>query len=306
MSLIRKRNYSFLDAIDDKEKLYVAIRELAKRDLYFLCKYVLGMTKMETKTSIHYGECDFLEGPQLRKLVVMFRKSFKTSIGLGNVVRWIINNPDEQIGVGSDMEDRAVKRVEQLKSWFENCAPLRYLFPEVCYKEPGSESDKWTNSAFNVRRSSHVGGFRMPTVSSFGIFPLPTGAHFTKVLMDDVEHEANINTDILVEQLCERVSAFIPVLDYGAEYVQLGTPYHPDGPNTRWMNIWPTYRIPLLDKYGKSTFPSVCTPEWMEQEKADVNNDYTWHTQYLLEHYPRTAKFFFPFRQTVLQTFTFE
>jgi hypothetical protein len=302
---IRRRSYAFLDKIEDKNELYGTIRALGRYDLYFLCKYILGNYDMETKTSIHYGLCDFLEDEaHERKLVLMSRKCFKTSIGLGRVVQWIIKNPDEEVGVGSDLEKRAIERTKILKNTFEHCEPLKYFYPDVCYKDPQSESPKWSESQFTVKRSPYKGGLRLDTVTAFGIDPLPTGAHFSKTLMDDCEHEENTNTDELVEKLNARVKAFFPVLKKGAEYVQLGTVYHPDGPNLALAKQLPTYKVPIVDKYGEPTFPSMYDKEWIERERAITDNEWIWQGQYMLKAFPRTDKFFYPFRKQVLKSFS--
>lgn len=304
--MVQRRSYAFLDEIEDKKELYATIRKLGRSDLYFLCKYILGMKDLETKTSIHYGLCDFLEDRTLgeRRIVLMSRKTFKTSIAIGLATQWIINDKNIEVGVGSDDMKRAVERTIMLKNTLEYCEPLRYFYPDILYKDPSTESDKWTESTFNVRREKYVAGLRQNTVTAFGIDPLPTGAHFSKVIMDDVENEANVNTDEMVENLNTRVRAFLPVLKKGAEYVQFGTIYHPDGPNLRYSKMWPTYRVPIVDRHGEPTFPSMYDLAWIEKEKRDVDNEWIWQGQYLLKAFPRTDKFFYPFRQQVLKSFT--
>jgi hypothetical protein len=155
-----------------------------------------------------------------------------------------------------------------------------------------------------VKRSPYKGGLRLDTVTAFGIDPLPTGAHFSKTLMDDCEHEENTNTDELVEKLNARVKAFFPVLKKGAEYVQLGTVYHPDGPNLALAKQLPTYKVPIVDKYGEPTFPSMYDKEWIERERAITDNEWIWQGQYMLKAFPRTDKFFYPFRKQVLKSFS--
>lgn len=301
---IRRRTYTFLDDIEDKKELYATIRLLGRTDLYFLCRYILGMKDLETKTSIHYGLCDFLENKKVeRKLVLMSRKTFKTSIGLGRCVQWLLNNADEEVGIGSDDMKRALERTSMLKDTFEYCEPLKYFYPDVCYRDPRAESDKWTEATFNVKRSKYIGGLRMNSVTAFGIDPLPTGAHFSKTLMDDAENEDNVNTDELVESLNARVRAFLPVLKKGAEYVQLGTVYHPDGPNLRYSKTWPTYWAPIVDKYGNPTFPSLYDLAWIQRERETIDNEWIWQGQYMLKAHPRVDKFFYPFKDQQLKSF---
>ena len=146
---------------------------------------------------------------------------------------------------------------------------------------------------------------RMPSVSGFGLFPLPTGSHFSKVLMDDAENESNVNTEDLVTQLVTRIGALMPTLQAGAQYLQMGTVYHEKGPNTAYQSMWPTYRVPILDKHGNPTFPSRFPMARILSRQKEINDPYIWAGQYLLKHHPRTAKFFYPFRGDLIKTYNY-
>lgn len=304
-----KRSYTWLDTITDKRELYGTMRFLVRNDLYFLCKYILGMKDLETRTDIHYGLCRHLETDDPRRLVLMFRDSFKTSITIGKVIQWILQNPNVEIGIGSDRVERAIDRTKMVKATLEHCTPLRYLFPDVCYKYPQLESDKWTEEEFNIKRNKYVGGTRMPTVSSYGLFPLPTGAHFGKSIIDDVENETNTNTEELVSQLNQRLTALLPVLKANAQLFMVGTVYHEKGPNSAFRGLWPTYRIPIMDRYGNPTFPSRFSAAAIEAKRAEIirlSGSYTWYTQYLLTPHKRDHTYFFPMKDVTLRSFSIQ
>ena len=304
--MIRQRNYSWLGTITDRRELYGYCRWLSKNDLYFLCKFVLGMADLETQSAIHYGLCEHLETNDPRRLVLMSRDTFKTSVAIGKVVQWIINDRNVEVGIGSDRSERAEDRTKMVKATFEHCKPLRYLFPEVCYKDPLAESDKWTESEFNVKRDPYVAGTRMPTVSSFGLFPLPTGAHFSKGLIDDVENETNTNTEELVLGLNQRLTALLPVLKADAQLFMVGTIYHEKGPNNVFSGLWPTYKVPIIDRHGRPTFPSRFPLDVIKAKRAEIirlSGEYTWSTQYLLKPHPRDHNYFYPMKDVQLQSF---
>ncbi len=242
-------------------------------------------------------------------MVLQSRDTFKTSIALGKAVQWILNNRDIELGIGSDKIERSGDRVKILKATFESCEPLKYLYPDVCYKEPLLESDKWTESEFNVKRSPYRGGTRMSTVTAFGFFPLPTGDHYDAAIIDDLENEQNTNTDELVIQLNQRLVAFTPVLKSGGQMILVGTVYHDKGPNLLASQVWPSYRVPIIDKVGNPTFPSRFPLEKIVKKREEIlriDGPYVWHTQYLLQPHPRTHAYFFPFRDVTLNSFTLE
>lgn len=303
------RDYSFILTLEDALRKE-AFRELCKVDLYFLCRWVLNYKDMETLTDLHYSMCDILDKDPFRYLILMFRDSFKTSIAIGKVIQWLIRDPSAQIGVGSDIPDRAIERVRSLKTTLETNVLLQDLFPEVFYKDPQTESDLWRESGLNIRKppsSNTTGGFRKPSVSAFGLFPLPTGSHYSHVWLDDIENESNTNTEDLVRTLNLRMGAMLPTLHPNAPLFMTGTIYCENGPNTVYQTVWPTYKRPIVDKYGVPTFPSRYGLSEIETKRKEVvatAGEHTWMGQYMLKFVQRTGDHIFPFRDLRLQRCT--
>lgn len=296
-------DYSFISEIEDDTLRREAYRELGKLDLYFLAKYILNF-QLETATDIHSRFCQIADENRPRQIMLMFRGSFKTSLGLAKIIQWLIQCPEAQIGLGSDQIERAIERVNDLRRMIESSALLHELYPEIFYKDPSRESSLWTKDAFNINRpADKIIGFAKPSVSAFGLFPLPTGSHFTHCVLDDLENEGNVNTPELIQQLNIRVSSFIPVLQVNAPLLVLGTIYCPDGPNTLYQKIWPTYKVPVIDNQGLPTFPSLYPLDVIEKYRTDINDEYTWAGQYLLKPALRTDQFTFPFKTVTLNTF---
>lgn len=297
------RDYSFITELHSDELRLEAYRELSRQDLYFFASQILKYD-LETQTDIHYRFCSIADMERMRQLYLMFRGSFKTSLGVAKVIQWLIKNPAAQIGIGSDKVERAVERVKDVRRVLETNELLKEVFADVFYREPTRESNLWTNEAFNVRRpADKLVGFSKPSVSAFGLFPLPTGSHFTHVLLDDVENEENVNTPELIQQLNIRVSSLMPVLQPQAPVMMLGTIYCPTGPNTIYQSLWPTYKVPIIDNQGMPTFPSKYPQTIIEQYRRDINDDYVWQGQYMLKAALRTEHLTFPFRHTILNTF---
>lgn len=300
------RDYSFVFEEQDVELRFELIRQLGKSDLFFLAKHILGYADLEETTDVHHKLCDILQERPERQVVLMARGMFKTSLGIAWLIQCLINIPDVQIGIGSDTKERAEERLLALRTMVSENELLKSLYSETFYTNPKQESDLFRNDSFNVKRSpsgSVVGGFRKPSVSAFGLDPLPTGSHYDIVLIDDVENEANCDNEELVDKLVRNFRAFMPTLNVGAKLVLLGTIYAPNGPNTIYQNIWPTYKRPIIDQYGQPTFPSRFSLIEIEKYRRDISDDWLWSGQYLLKSTKRIDKFFYPFHDVKLKPF---
>ena len=293
------RDYSFLETMPDEESRRLAMRELVKSDLYFLCRYVLNYVDLEESTDIHYRLCDELDMNPRRLLVLIFRGAFKTSIGEAKVIQWLCNDPGAMIGVGSDTKDRAEERVMDIKTILEKNETLKWLFPEIFYQNPEQESPVWRNDGFDVRLPEGAalkGGFRVRSVNAFGIDPLPTGAHYTHVLLDDIENDYNQRNDAQIEKLNHNLGMFTPIPHPSAPIVMLGTIYSKHGPNTLYQKKWRTIRIPIQDRYGKPTFPKKFPLEAIELKRSECTSEWQWLGQFMLQAADRDDKFLYPFR----------
>jgi len=291
-------NYSFIESIEDQELKREVLRELAKTDLYFLCKFIMGYRDMEVRTDIHYRLCSELDANPLRYLVLIFRGAFKTSIGMVKCIQWLLNDQNAQIGIGSDVKVRADKRVWDLRDMIARNELLKELFPEIFYENPEINADLWRIDEFNIKRTERQDrgeGFSAPSVSSFGLDPLPAGSHFTHVLLDDIENDGNQNNDEQIDKLNRNMGLFFPLLRPTAPVVMLGTIYSDRGPNTIYQSRWQTYKRAVLTTDGRPTFPSVYPLSVIERMKTDISDNYVWLGQYMLKPSMRTDKFFYPF-----------
>jgi len=321
-------DYQFLTELADDRVRTEVMRELCRRDLYFLCRHVLGYKDLEPETDIHYTFCHLLDRADraqtllqlgafapdtqiLRLLALLFRGSFKTSICEGKVIQWLLRDPLAQIGVGSDTADRAGERTRDIRDILENNVMLKSLFPDLFYDKPMNQADLWRYDEFNIKRPSRdqrPGGFARSSVNAFGLDPLPTGSHFTHVWLDDVENEANQNTPETIDKLNRNMRLFFPLLQPEAPVVMTGTIYSKEGPNTTFQRTWYTYLRPIYTAnhpphtVHTPTFPSKFPLATIQRLKDDINDEWTWHGQYLLHSMHRTDKYLFPFQRVQLQT----
>ena len=144
-------DYSFITELDSDELKLEAYRELGKVDLYFFAKYILGYT-LEDQTDIHYRFCAIADEERPRQIMLMFRGSYKTSLGVAKIIQWLIKDPAAQIGLGSDKIERVIERVQDVRRILETNELLKQLYPDIFYKNPSRESSLWTQSELNINR----------------------------------------------------------------------------------------------------------------------------------------------------------
>lgn len=317
-------DYTFLTELTDDALRVDVMRELGTRDLYFFCRYILGYKDMETETDIHFRLCAELDrADQLstlwrlgvlpdgdarghidRYLILIFRGAFKTSIMMGKVIQWLIRDPGAQIGVGSDLKDRAENVTRDIRDMIQNNQLLKSLYPEVFYAKPEGESDIWRADEFNIKRPPREesgAGFSRSSVNAFGLDPLPTGSHFSHVWFDDIENEINQGNPDLVEKILRNLRLFFAIPQPEAPIVMSGTLYSKEGPNTLYQKHWKTYKRAIIDHNGQPSMPGKYPLPAIRQKKADTADDWTWQGQFLLKSVQRTDKFVFPFQGKRLQ-----
>lgn len=316
---MRLPDYSYVYEMEDLALRKEVMRQLCIKDLWFLCRHVLGFEDLETKTDIHLRLCHELDEFPKRYLVAIPRGHFKTSIMLANIIRVLCKDPSSEVGVGSDTAERAAKRVNDLRGMLVNPV-LVELFPEIFYADPERQSDLWRSSEFNIiRPPRHTvrGGFRLSSVTAFGFDPMPTGSHYSYVYVDDLENDTNSDSDAAIKKLCTNLSAFFPVLPPEACFHMTGTIWAGDGqvgtgPMTTYQHRdgWKVYKRKVREGDGrfpnKPVFPNKFTEETLRQAESDMASPHLWIGQYLMEYQAKTSEMLFPFKDSKYESFKFE
>jgi phage terminase large subunit-like protein len=209
------------------------IRELAKQDLYFLLRYVLssgalkrpdGSIKLEHPWVL--ARCRDVQFDCHNVLDLWFREGWKSTIKtFGNVIRVNLNDPNQTFGIFSHTRPLAKKFLNRIKSEYETNLFLQRLFPEVIPVEPKSAryQGKWSeDDGICLIRSLNLA---QQTVEAWGLIEgLPTGAHFTVLLFDDIIDEDTV-TETQIEKATRAWEQAINLGMEGCEKWYSGTPY---------------------------------------------------------------------------------
>ncbi|MCP1391889.1 MAG: hypothetical protein J5I35_03960 [Methanothrix harundinacea] len=183
---------------DRSEALRQALRERAKKDLYFLAKTILGYDKMNPRT--HGALCAFLQktrGKYTRRMLLMPRSTFKTTIAtISDTISRIINDPEVSILIVGDTAQNAERFLLEIKQHFERNELFRWLFSELI--PDNLNKARWKTTEFEVNRRSVS---REPTVDTIGALGGIESRHYHVIKADDLITERAIKSDTVMSDI---------------------------------------------------------------------------------------------------------
>lgn len=188
-----------MSASSGAKAAHESLRSLAKTNLYFLCKGVLGFKDMSA--DFHGYRCaqiDNLHLPYGRQMDLWPRGHLKTHIiTMGKSIQEYLNNNDVRILLASASKDGAQKNLRKIKQIFETNTLLHWLFPECI---PNTKSDRWTETEATLpRKANHA----EPTFKVIGVGGHITGWHFDVIRKDDLIDEKTERSPEVMEKIID-------------------------------------------------------------------------------------------------------
>jgi len=191
-----------------------ATQELFKDSLYCTAKYLCNYHEINPRTHGKMIRC--LESPALRKLIVMPRGTFKTSISVTAYIIWnIIRNPNIRILLDSELWTLSRNSVREVKAHIKG-ALFREAFPN--WELTLDNQDEFT---INQRTATK----KEPTVTASGIGAGKTGQHYDLVIADDLNSPKNSMKPELAQQVIDHYRYYTSILEPGGTIVIIGTRY---------------------------------------------------------------------------------
>lgn len=223
------------------------LRHLCETDTFFLARDILGHTwslvEYEdengrkrggtfdgdewgiSRLTPHKDMVEFLDGPELNKLLLCPRSSYKSTLIVVKCVQRILQNPNIRILYAMKVYEEAQKKVEAIKEIFEANELLIELYGDF-------QTRKWSSKRFTVATRTRR-GMHNPTVEAGGVDKSNTGNHYDLGVLDDLVDKKNVQTATGLLSVDNYVEEVEPLIDPGCEKWFIGTRYHE------------------LDKYGK-------------------------------------------------------
>lgn len=292
MQLSKLKHYQ--DLIEHLEKCTPEIkvelsRDLGRKDLYFLLRYLLGRKGAENQWI--FERCAEVSSQPDGMLDLWAREHWKSSIitcaySIQRILRshggGAYDSNECTIGIFSHTRPIAKAFLRQIKTEFEKNDLLKGLYPDIFYQNPENQSTKWSeDEGICVRRKSNM---KEQTVEAWGLVDgQPTSKHFTDLVYDDIVVRESVTTPEQINKTNEalELSYSLGTMDGYRRFV--GTRYHF---NDSYRNVidrgTAIPRIHAATEDGTPEGHSVLMPQALLKQKRRDMGPYTFACQMLL------------------------
>lgn len=194
------------------------LSEQYKSSLYKTSKDLCGYAEMTKRT--HGPMCTALESKMKRKLIVMPRGTFKSSVGVVSYCVWLlINNANIRILIDSEKYENSKNFIGEIKAKLED--------PYVTSIFGYFRSDaKWAEGAFTIKQRSKI--FKEASVTASGMGAGKTGQHYDVIIHDDLNTEENSENPEQRKKILRHYRMNTSILEPDGILVVIGTRYATD------------------------------------------------------------------------------
>lgn len=162
---------------------------------------------------------DALEAPTRRKLIVMPRGTFKSSIGTVAYSMWrLINNPNERILIDSEVYTNSKNFLREIRAIFQS-----KKFVDLFGDWRGSN---WTENEITV--STRTKTYKEASITAGGIGTVKVGQHYNIIIGDDYNSGNNSETTEMRAKVIRHYQMSTSILEPDGTYAIIGTRYAVD------------------------------------------------------------------------------
>lgn len=201
-----------LDLVDKIVKL----NNLAGKDLFYFTKNIIGFNDLSIKT--HRPLCKFLTDSKLKnkKLVLLPRGSFKTSIcTISYPIYKLLNfNPNLRFLISSDTYDNAKKCLFKIKNILEENQKVKLLYGDQV-------GQRWREDEIDIK--SRVIKQKEPSISCGSQDVTRVGQHYDVIILDDIITDVNTQTKEQMIKTIEYFKSLFSILEPNGEMIIVGT-----------------------------------------------------------------------------------
>lgn len=190
--------------------------------MYFLARAVLGYTDLNPR--VHLPMCEFLQNPAKRKMLIVPRGHFKSTIGSIAYPIWTwINDPNQRYVLSSETLDLAVKFGKEIRGHFYRNDTFRWLFPELL-PDPSSRDFRDNDREFIINRPD---SFADPSLWICAVGAKIQGHHGTRFGKDDLIGDEAADSPAVMEDAIGWDANSDPILEVPErdEMTWIGTPW---------------------------------------------------------------------------------
>ncbi len=203
-------------SLDDQHRLAASIlRDKYNNSLFLTAKLLLGYRDITPYT--HGDMIRAMEAPTKRKLIVMPRGTFKSSVGSVAYPIWLLNrNPNLRIMLDSEIYSNSKNFMREIKLHLESNA-LTEIYGEYKNKTVWNEGEATLNQRTVVHKEA--------SITASGIGAEKTGQHYDVIIVDDLNSPKNSGTKENREKVIQHYRYLTSILEPTGTLVMIGTRY---------------------------------------------------------------------------------
>jgi hypothetical protein len=191
-----------------------ATRELLLNDFFLFAKRLLGYSDMEW--DVHREAVQALESSAKRKLIVMPRGSFKSSLGSVAYPIWrILKDPNITILLDSELYTNSKNLLREIKGHLSSARFIN-IFTDI-------SGSKWDEGEIIVKTRTR--NRKEATITVGGIGTTKVGQHYDLIIGDDYNSAQNSDSPEKCQKVLDHFKYNLNILNPGGEYVIIGTRY---------------------------------------------------------------------------------
>lgn len=195
-----------------------AIAQEYRNSLYKTCKFLLNYKDVTWRT--HGKTIDALESETKRKLIVMPRGTFKSSVGVVGYSIWrLIRNPNERILIDSEVYGNSKNFLREIKAHLMSDKMVS-LFGQF------KTDTNWNEGEITIAQRSRP--FKEASITCGGIETVKVGQHYSVIIGDDLNSGNNSSTPEGRKKVIQHYQMNTAILEPDGTYVVIGTRYASD------------------------------------------------------------------------------
>ena len=192
-------------------------RRACKADLYVFATEICDYQEVNLRT--HGEMLDALESRTTRKLIVMPRGTFKSSLGTVAYSIWrLLNNPNERILIDSEVYTNSKNFLREIKAILQS-----QKFVDLFGDWRGSN---WTENEITV--STRTKPYKEASITAGGIGTVKVGQHYSIIIGDDYNSGNNSETPEMRAKVIRHYQMNTSILEPTGTYAIIGTRYAVD------------------------------------------------------------------------------
>lgn len=233
-----------------------------REDLLYLCRNILGYSEIEEE--VHRGFVTVLTKKSRKKLTMMPRGTFKTTIGtIGRSIHKLLNDGNCRILLDSEVLDNSEKFLSQIKDHLRS--PLfRELYGDLISREQKETSRELT---LTTRKATNL---KEPSLFATGIGTVNVGMHYDLIIADDLHSEKNVATKDQIDKVIAHYRLLLSLLEPDGEICIIGTRWHFYDLYSYILEEelgWDVFIEQAIRKDGSLFFPNRLTMEFLEEQR---------------------------------------